>query len=145
MSQWKQSKKRPGQAARRQDRVLALSVVLLSGLLAFGCSKDTEGPGTLQLRIENQSAYTFSQVRVETGGGGDGLFTDIGPGERSEYKAFEYTYRYAYIQAIIGADTLTLQPIDYVGEQRYTSGKFTFQVDIIGDPPLYMALNFLED
>lgn len=119
---------------------------LFLALPFFSCTKNPEdGLAGVQLRIGNLSTFTLREVRIETGGGGAGLYTGIGPGEQSEYLNFDYTYRYAFVEAIVGADTLRLQPIDYVGEQKFTSGKFTFQIELIGDPPLYMALRFRED
>lgn len=119
---------------------------LFLALPFFSCTKSPEdGAPGVQLRIENLSSFTLSEVRIETGGGGAGLYTGIGPGQQSEYQDFDYTYRYAFVEVIVGGDTLRLQPIDYVGEQKFTSGKFTFQIELIGNPPLYMALRFRED
>lgn len=127
-----------------------IGLLLISGLLLFSCSKDTEQKpaeenAAVQIRIENRSKFTLSQVLLETGGGGTRTYTDIGPGQLSDYHGFDFTYRYAFIQAIIQGDTLTLQPIDYVGERRYTNGKFSFLIDIVGDPPQYMVFDFRED
>ena len=112
------------------------------------CSKDDEGPFTdeVGIRIENLSSYTFDKVLVETGGGGEQEYFDVTSGNTTDYKSFDYTYRYAFVQTIIGTDTLTLQPIDYVGEQQFTSGRYTFQLDVVGETsPLYMVLEFKQD
>ena len=125
-----------------------ISLFLLPGLFLSSCSKDNEGPFANEagIRIENLSAYTFDEVLVETGGGGEQEYFDIAPGGVTEYKPFEYTYRYAFIRTVIAGDTLTLQPIDYFGEQQFASGKFTFRIDIVGETtPLYMVFEFKED
>lgn len=125
--------------------IIALCL-LLAGVL-FSCSKDREGPGEgVGIRIENLSAYTFNEVLVETGGGGEQQYLSIPPGGVTDYKNFGYTYRYAFIRTVIGQDTLTLQPVDYVGEQQITDGRFTFRIDIVGETsPLYMVFEFRED
>lgn len=124
-----------------------LGLCLLSAVALFSCDKETEGPGGgVGIRIENLSSYTFDEVLLEAGGGGAHTYTDISPGGITDYQPFDYTYRYAFLQTIIGQDTLTLQPIDYFGEQQFTSGQFTFQVDIVGETtPVYMVLEFRED
>ncbi|MCB0614191.1 MAG: hypothetical protein KDC75_12810 [Phaeodactylibacter sp.] len=127
---------------------LTTAACLLSVALLLSCNKEDEAPfgnGT-GIRIENLSTYTFDEVLVETGGGGEQEYLDIPVGGITDYKPFEYTYRYAYIRTIIGGDTLTLQPIDFVGEQQFTKGAFTFRIDIVGETtPLYMVFEFKED
>ena len=121
---------------------------LLLAAIAFSCSKEKDGPFSdgVGIRIENQSSYSFDEVLIETGGGGEQEYFDVQPGGVTDYKAFEYTYRYAFIRTIIGSDTLTLQPIDFFGEQQFTKGQFTFQIDIVGETtPLYMVFEFKED
>ncbi len=120
---------------------------LLLGVLVVSCNKDNEGPssGKVGIRIENLSNFTFDEVLLETGGGGEQEYFDIPPGGITGYKPFNYTYRYAYIRAILQDDTLTLQPIDFFGEQKFTEGNFTFRLDIVGEAPLYLVLEFRED
>lgn len=132
------------------NRITGISLIALCLLLAgtlLSCSKENGGPGEgVGIRIENLSAYTFNEVLVETGGGGEQFYFDIPAGGITDYKNFEYTYRYAYIRTVIGQDTLTLQPIDYVGEQQFADGRFTFRIDIVGETsPLYMVFEFRED
>ncbi len=122
--------------------------LLLAFIFLSACSKDSgEGPeGGVGLRVENQSSFTLQEVQVMAGGGGEHMYFDIAPGIRSEYKNFDYTYRYGFVQAIIEGDTLTLQPTDYVGEKRFTEGNFTFVLDVIGElTPLYLVLEFREE
>ena len=124
----------------------ALGVLLAN--MFVSCSKGDESPFAdgVGIRVENLSTYTFDEVLLETGGGGEHEYFNVLPGAITDYKPFEYTYRYAYIRTIIGADTLTLQPIDFFGEQQFTKGKFTFQIDVVGETtPLYMVFEFRED
>lgn len=115
--------------------------------LIQGCTQQAPSnpEGAVQLRIENLSKFELEEVRVEAGGGGVGLFYNLAPQQKSDYQDFDYTYRYAFVQVVAQGDTLSLQPVDYVGERRFQRGKFTLQLNLVGDPPLYMTVNFKED
>jgi hypothetical protein len=132
-----------------QQFPFSLLLLLLVCFLLGSCSKDedTSPDDTAQLRIENLSPFVINQLLVEAGGGGEQAYNNLQPGQLSEYKAFEYIYRYGFIQAVINNDTLTLQPTDYVGEQRYTNGFYSYLIDITVDnnQPAYMTLDFRED
>ncbi len=133
---------------RATSLIVSAAVGFLLPALFLSCNKDSESPaeGEVGIRIENLSTYTFDEVLVETGGGGEQEYFDIPPGGRTGYKPFDFTYRYAYIRTIIEGDTLTLQPVDYFGEQRFTEGNFMFKIDIVGETaPLYMVFEFRED
>jgi hypothetical protein len=127
-------------------------LVSISLLILWSCQSDDEmstptSGNEVQLRIENVSTFTFDEVYIEAGGGGDQTYDDISSGALSDYKVFDYVYRYGFIQVLIADDTLSLQPIDYVGEERYTSGQFTYVIDIISEleQPAYMILEFREE
>ena len=118
-----------------------------AGVLS-SCNKDDGSPSGegVGIRIENLSNYTFDEVLIEAGGGGEQEYLGVAPGAVTDYKDFDYTYRYAFIRTIVGTDTLTLQPVDYFGEQKFTEGRFTFRIDIVGESsPLYLVFEFKED
>lgn len=121
--------------------------IALVGLLGYGCAADATLPGDqVALRVHNLSHFTLDEVTVQPGEGGLQRYTKLGPGEVSDYKDFDFTYRYAYIQVVIGQDTLSLQPFDYVGEPRFDTGAFTFELAVSGDDePAYLTLNFKKD
>ena len=127
----------------------SIPLFLLVFFLAVGCSED-EAPfpdDTAKLRIENLSPFLISEILIEAGGGGEHTYTNLQAGKLSEYKEFEYVYRYGFIQAIVNNDTLTLQPIDYFGEQQFTNGYYSYLIDITveNNKPAYMTLDFRED
>lgn len=129
-------------------RGAAAALFLMMSIFYASCNKDAGGEplaGNVGIRIENLSDFTFDEVLVETGGGGEREYFNIPPGGITDYKPFDYTYRYAYIRVVLQGDTLTLQPIDFFGEQKYTDGKYTFLLDIVGEAPLYLVSDFRED
>lgn len=97
------------------------------------------------LRIENGSAFAISSLEVNTGGGRQ-IYEDIAPGDVTAYRPFDFIYSYAYLQAVVEGDTLTLQPIDYVGAQAYDSGAYTYLIQISGTTvPSSISIEFRED
>lgn len=98
------------------------------------------------LRIENLSTYTISSLEVRPGAGEVQTFEDIAPGATTAYRPFEFIYSYAYLRAVVEGDTLTLQPIDYVGAQAYDSGAYTYLIQIGGTTgPASLSIEFRED
>ncbi len=96
-------------------------------LCILSCTyKDVIRPeqGAVAIRIQNTSPYNLDNIYVSTSGGSN-LYTSISPGSISKYEYFQLTFRYAYIKFYIGSKEFIFQPIDYVGETPFQSGKFT--------------------
>jgi len=93
----------------------------------------TEGgkPREVMIRVQNLSSYDYENVVVSSGGP-EYHFGNIPANMTSDYILFESAYSYAYVKVEIEGETLTLQPIDYVGESYLNSGSYTFQVDVTG-------------
>ncbi|MCG8330933.1 MAG: hypothetical protein MI974_24790 [Chitinophagales bacterium] len=127
--------------------ILGFLLVLLLFIIACEKADDSVSEGIAQLRLDNRSPYTLDKVIVEPGEGGRQIYEHVKSGETSNYKTFDYLYRYAFIQAVIGLDTLTLQPIDYVGEERFNNGLYTYTIDITTEEnrPGYMIVDFKID
>jgi hypothetical protein len=51
---------------------------------------------------------------------------------------------YAYIEVHLAADTLVLQPIDYVGESLLPPGRYGYVLELEG-PPYRLALTLRHD
>lgn len=93
--------------------------------------EEIEGDGPIYLQVENISNKKLQSIRVATPGG-DHEFGTLKKGEASAYKSYTLAYRYAYVEAVVGNDTLIYQPIDYVGETPLDDGKHTYAIDISG-------------
>ena len=116
--------------------VLLISVLLLN----INCTDRDDDLTQVNIRIQNRSSLSFDQVQV---GGAEQLHMNIGPDEFSQYLVYETAYRYAFIQITSGAETYTLQPIDFVGETALPIGLYTYELDISAEGDV--LLNFVID
>ena len=57
-------------------------------------------------------------------------YGNIPPREATEYRVVKESYRYAYIEAVVGGKRAVLQPIDYVGEKKLGPGEYTYELSI---------------
>ncbi len=111
---------------------------LLSLLLTSCTTKE------VQIRVRNISAYAYDSVLVNTSGG-ENTYGDIPPGAASDYKVFDFAYSYAQISLQIDTVNYLLQPIDYVGEHKLQSGKYTYEVSVYNTATHQLLLNLVED
>ncbi len=98
----------------------------------------------VNLRIRNTSPYTYDSVVVNTSGG-ENIYGTITPGTASYYKVFDYAYSYAHISLFIDTANYFLLPIDYVGEQKLQSGKYTYVVSVYDTATRQLGLTLVED
>lgn len=130
-----------------RNRILWLLILPLM-VAACGQEDDQVLPGHdgAALRVQNQSNFTIESLEVEPGAGGYQVYEDIAPGATSAYQPFDFIYSYAYLRAVIAGDTLTLQPIDYVGAEPYNSGAYTYLLQVNGESePTSLSIEFRED
>jgi hypothetical protein len=97
-------------------------------LSLFSCKK--EGSGDIFIRVRNASQYQFDNIVVKAAKG-DNSYGNISAGQKSDYKAFEQAYKYAYIELSVQGQKLVLQPTDYVGETPLTPGQYTYVLDVV--------------
>tara|TARA_R110001632_G_scaffold114733_4_gene226147 strand:- start:11736 stop:12113 length:378 start_codon:yes stop_codon:yes gene_type:complete len=103
-------------------------LLIFTTLLLIGCTgndDDTE----VRIRLSNVSQYNFNNITINTSNG-NVAFENILSGESSAYKEFGFAYRYAFVELEIDGETFTLQPIDYVGENRLPRGNYTYQINV---------------
>lgn len=120
----------PNESAMKNILILAV-VCLMSSCVRPVSPQELEGDGPVYLQVENISNKKFEYIRVITPGG-DHEFGSLRKGEASVYKSYTLAYRYGYVEAVVGNDTLILQPIDYVGETPLEDGKHTYALDVNG-------------
>lgn len=108
-----------------------LAIIMLPAIVS--CSKETttEKEGVV-LRIENLTSAKLDSVVVINPAGRQ-VYYDISAGLKTDYKAFDYIYNYAYIKAYYNNTTAIMQPIDYVGETKIENGKYTYRLSIISN------------
>lgn len=89
--------------------------------------------GAVELRVRNASDVDFDNVvvifpeqhRVDYG--------RVAKGAGSRYERTRVAYRYAAFRITIQGRVLTLDPVDYVGEQPLEPGRHTYAVGVDGN------------
>ena len=107
-------------------KMLLIATAILISMSS--CKKDSSVSNELQIRIKNTSQYDYANVLVNTSGGINN-YGNILSTKSSDYKTFSFAYNYAFVQLEIAGVTYTLQPIDYVGETKLSSGKYTYEIN----------------
>lgn len=115
-------------------------------LLGVGCSENGAIPDEVQLRIRNVGPFTITDVKVDPGDG-EKFYGTIEANQESEYQTYDFVYRYASIRFEVESEEQALQPIDYVGERRFRTGKFTYEIHVEKDinDHISWSLTFIED
>jgi hypothetical protein len=103
--------------------------VLLAFLVfTLSCSDRDDNVDTVNIRIKNDSSVNFDEVQVGTN---EELYINIAPGEYSNYLVYEMAYKYAFVEIKSGEDSyVSLQPIDFVGEQELPIGFYTYKLSV---------------
>lgn len=104
-------------------------LVLLALTLALACETIAVSTAPVEFRVENASVEVMEGVRVGFPAM-DVSYGDVGPAEVTEYRTVDRAYRYAWVQTVVDGDTLTIQPIDYVGETLLDGGRYTYRLGL---------------
>lgn len=111
--------------------IYLLAIVMLPAILSCSKKTNTVQEGVV-LRIENLTSSKLDSVVVINPAGRQ-VYYNISAGLKTDYKAFDYIYNYAYIEAYYNNTTAIMQPIDYVGETKIENGKYTYRLSIISN------------
>lgn len=118
---------------------LALSLVLLlCGCEILGLDEDVE------VRVRNGSSLTLDEATVFLFDGALTV-TDFQPGAVSEYRVVDKAYDYTSALVVVGADSASLQVIDYVGETPLDGGRYTYVLRVFAESPLSIGMDFEKD
>ncbi len=104
-------------------------------LMVTACDSLPFVGGDVQVRVENQTALTFTEVRIywepmHT-------FSALAPGDRTAYVMVDRAYSVVTVVAVTATDSMRIQVIDFVGEEPLEDGRYTFVLflpDPINDP-----------
>ena len=105
------------------------NVIVLFLLLLSLSGFDNKQRG-VYVTFKNASKETFKSLHVKIRGQ-DYFFSDLKSGMSTKPISVEKTYRYCYAEVVTKRDTLTFQPIDYVGETLHTSGSLTMELYLL--------------
>lgn len=118
--------------------VLTVAAVFIACTKAFVTSTD------VQLRVYNTSSNLFDSVVVNSPGGKQ-VYYNVQASSLSDYKNFSFLYNYAYIEVHFNNQMLKLQPIDYVGEEKLKTGKYSYMIGIVAGNPVSLSLECKKD
>ena len=105
--------------------------ITVLAILLFACKKLEYSPeGPTDVRVENLSVQTWSEVIVNTSGGID-TFDIISPGDTSGYLRFDKAFPKADISAMINGEKYATDSVDYTGMTYIGQAKITYQVSIL--------------
>ena len=93
-------------------------------------ANDTQAEKRIQVRVKNASDRDFDQVRVIFP---QDQIVDYGPVPRSkvsDYRRATLAYRYAAVRVTVGERELSIRPIDYLGEEPLSPGRYTYALGI---------------
>lgn len=110
------------------------------GCLASGCTDKDDDVNAVNIRIKNVSSLIFDEVQV---GDAEEVHMNVSPNDYSTYFIYETAYQYAFISIKSGAETYTLQPIDFVGETELPIGFYTYELNVTAEGDV--ELNFVID
>jgi hypothetical protein len=114
-------------------------IVIAALLLALsGCSLPFDLGREMELRFSNVSSYAFRDVTYRSG---RVLYFDhIPSGVTTECRSIGWPKRYGTVELFMGSKRLVLQPVDYVGEEPFGGGRFTFVVSLDGTSVFSLGL-----
>ncbi|RXK58059.1 hypothetical protein ESA94_18775 [Lacibacter luteus] len=109
----------------------------------LSCTKQSSSQSG-NLRIYNNSTFQYDSVIVNSPGGKQ-VYYNVAAGSYSGYKKFEFLYRYAYIEVHYNNQVSRLQPFDYVGEEKFVTGKYSYLIGIATATPATLTLECKRD
>lgn len=102
-----------------------LIFLITISLFLLSCKADQ-----VTVRLQNVSDYDFKRITVSLG---DTVksFDDLHKGIKTTKFKTNKTYGYCFTEIILtNNDTVTLWPVDYVGEKLYRRGKIKMKIDL---------------
>ena len=127
-----------------RSRALRALVAELFSVIILACISLPFSPDDVEVRVENGTELTFTQVRIYW----DPMqtFADLEPGERTPYVTVDKAYNIATVVAVTATDSTRIQVIDFVGEEPLEPGHYTFTL-FSPDPndPLMIAERVKKD
>lgn len=105
---------------------MGLISILISLILLFAC-EDQNTEESVDIRLFNSSEVCVHDIRFNPGDR-TADFGSLATNTYSIYQTFDYAYPVPFISLRVDNDTLTIQPIDYVGENKLRGGSYTFTI-----------------
>ena len=98
-------------------------------LFFSSCGIQDGEPNGVFIRVQNNSDVNFEEVSVQSGNA-EQAFGDILSRTSSDYRQFDYAFRYGAVWLNAEGVALSLIPIDYVGETPLRDGYYTYRIGL---------------
>lgn len=95
--------------------------------------RGVQGDGHVEIRVRNASTVDFDRVVVDFPDRARVDYGRVVKGADSEFQRTARAYRYAGIRITASGREWALSPIDYVGEQPLSAGRYTYVIGLDGD------------
>lgn len=105
---------------------IALNLLLI---FLMSCGIEDGRPNGVFIRVQNNSDVNFTNVIVQSGNVENGFGTILARSS-SDYKEFEYAFKFASIWLKAENQEFSLIPNDYTGEIPLRSGYYTYRVGL---------------
>ena len=103
-----------------------LLVFFVSSLFQ-SCNKEEYGPN--DIRINNVSSFTYTDVHVDTSEGINEYGT-INPGETTEYKRFKQSFNKADITLMIDGVQYSTESVNFSALAPLVKGRLTYDISV---------------
>jgi hypothetical protein len=107
---------------QRRKGLIKPFLILSILTLEIGCSG-------VKVRFQNSSNIDFTKLTIKASKETH-TFENLKSGQKTPFIRLDHIYRYCYAQVIVGKDTMTYQPYDYVGEIAYKRGWIELKFDV---------------
>ena len=105
------------------------AILTLLFLILGACGIQDGRPNGVFIRVQNNSDVNFAGVTVQSGNA-EGTFGDISSRTTSDYREFDYAFRYGAIWLEAEGKDFSLIPTDYVGEMPLKDGFYTYRIGL---------------
>lgn len=102
-------------------------LVFFVSSLFQSCNKEEYGPN--DIRINNLSSFTYTDVHVDTSEGINEYGT-INPGETTEYMRFKQSFNKADITLMIDGVQYSTESVNFTALVPLVKGKLTYDIDV---------------
>lgn len=104
-------------------------ILSLLFLILSACDIHNGSPSGVYIRVHNNSDVSFKNVTVQSGNA-EQFFGDILSRSSSEYKEFEYAFRYGAVWLEAEGKDFSLIPTDYASEMPLKNGFYTYRIGL---------------
>ena len=98
-------------------------------LFFSSCGIQDGRPNGVFIRVQNNSDVNFKNVSVQSGNA-EQTFGEVLSRTESDYREFEYAFRYGAVWLKAEGVALSLVPTDYVGEIPLRDGFYTYRIGL---------------